>query len=128
MFLLTTSIGSHPFRSLDTLPLLVANRGARSNAPGMIEPTTGLPLPPDAIEKGPAPGSGNGILVYEVPRGRELAATELRTSVSSAGWKIDSDETSPRGSVRIVLSKGGTIVKVSVAGDSTRASLIVTLP
>jgi hypothetical protein len=88
----------------------------------------GFPMPKDATEEGPAPGGGGKIIVFSIPRGRGDVAEELRALVKADGWSLDSDETSPRGSIRMAVTKGGTTIKASVAGDETRSQLILTVP
>jgi hypothetical protein len=87
----------------------------------------GLPLPKDAVSQGNAPGGGGKIVVYGVPRSIAAAYAELKELLAKDGWKIDSEEKSPRGTVRMVVSKDKTI-KVSIAGEGDKASFIITLP
>jgi hypothetical protein len=89
---------------------------------------SGFPLPKDATGGAAAPGGGGKIVVYDVPRGRDAVAAEVKQLLAKDGWKLDSEQTSPRGSVRLVASKAGTVVKASLAGDAQRAALILTLP
>jgi hypothetical protein len=66
--------------------------------------------------------------MYEVPRSRDAVAAEIRVLLTQDGWTTDASELSPRGSVRLTASKDGKTVKASVAGDASRAALILTLP
>lgn len=88
----------------------------------------GFPLPVDAGEGEPAPGGGGKILVYKVPRGSKVIAAEQRGFLKKEGWTIDSDETSPRGAIRLTVSKGEVKIKASITGDEKQAAIIVTLP
>jgi hypothetical protein len=88
----------------------------------------GFPLPADATDEGPAPGGGGKILTYDVPRGRDIVAEDLRKLLQSDGWRLDEDELSPRGSIRITTTKDGATFKVSIAGDGERSKIILTVP
>lgn len=88
----------------------------------------GFPLPRDAKAAGEAPGGGGKNLVYEVARGRDAVVSEMRQLLKKDGWKITSDEKSPRGSVRLTVTKGGTTIKASVAGEGEKSGIILTLP
>jgi hypothetical protein len=93
-----------------------------------IEGPHGFPLPKDAVEGGEVPGGGGKVRVYEVPRGREAAAAEERKLLAAAGWKITSDELSPKGTVRLTTEKKGVVIGASIAGTDKKASIILTLP
>gem|GEM_PF-6066259 len=88
----------------------------------------GFPLPSGATGGSGAPGGGGKIVMYEVPRSRDAVAAEVRVLLTQDGWTTDASELSPRGSVRLTASKDGKTVKASVAGDASRAALILTLP
>ncbi len=89
---------------------------------------SGIPLPKDAKSTGAAPGGAGKIVTYDVQRGRDAVAKELEELLRKDGWKVDSNEKSPRGSVRMTVSKDKTVVKLSLAGDATRCAIILTLP
>ncbi len=91
-----------------------------------------FPIPKDATGGDAAPGGGGKILMYKVPRGKLVVATEVKASLTKAGWKITNDGTaSPSGrSIRMeVTSKSGKAYKVSFTGvDDTQSAIILTLP
>jgi hypothetical protein len=93
-----------------------------------LEGPGGFPLPADGESKGEAPGGGGKIVVYEFPRGRDEVAAELEALVKSEGFTVDGNDKSPKGSIRMTMSKDGKTFKASVAGDATRSAIIITLP
>lgn len=106
-------------------PITSETPEAPNAAPVFVAGPGGLPLPLDATEK-PMPG---GILMFEVPRGREDVGFELKALLAADGWTIDSEEVSPRlAALRLKVSKDGKTIDARVAGDDTRAGIIVTLP
>jgi hypothetical protein len=91
-----------------------------------------FPIPKDATGGESAPGGGGKILMYKVPRGKLVVATEVKESLTKGGWKITNDGTaSPSGrSIRVeVTSKSGKLYKVSFTGvDDKESAIILTLP
>ncbi|MBA2544500.1 MAG: hypothetical protein H0V17_32960 [Deltaproteobacteria bacterium] len=91
-----------------------------------------FPIPKDATGGDAAPGGGGKILMYKVPRGKAAVATEVKESLTKAGWKITNDGTaSPSGrSIRVeVTSKSGKLYKASFTGvDDKESAIILTLP
>jgi hypothetical protein len=115
------------------LALLIGLVGLATPASAQDEPKSkagpkGFPLPADAGEGAPAPGGGDKILVFKVPRGAKVIADEERGFLKKEGWTIDSDETSPRGAIRLQVTKGDVKIKASITGDDKQAAIIVTLP
>ncbi len=108
------------------LPLGTAWAGAA--AVDAVDGPHGFPLPKDAVEGGEVPGGGGKVRVYEVPRGRDAAAAQQRKLLAEAGWKITSDEVSPKGTVRLTTEKKGVVIGASIAGTDKKASIILTLP
>lgn len=88
----------------------------------------GLPLPLDSGPPESAPGGGGKILTYQIPRGVKLVVKEQREFLKQESWTIDSDETSPRGALRLVVTKNGTTIKLSMLGDDRKTAFVVTLP
>jgi len=112
-----------------SLVLLVLAALLTAAAPAdSIEGPHGFPLPKDAVEGGEVPGGGGKVRVYEVPRGREAAAAEERKLLAAGGWKITTDEVSPRGTIRLTTEKKGVVIGASIAGTDKKASIILTLP
>jgi hypothetical protein len=83
----------------------------------------GVPLPLDADDGEAAPA---GMTIFKVPRGKLVVADELRVILKEAGWEILSEETSPRGAIRIDVRKAGeTPAMLRLTGDDTQTALIV---
>jgi len=101
---------------------------------GAIQPMTfqpgpdGFPLPLDADEGTAVPEGGGKITVYKVPRGKTVIADELKANVIADGWTIDAEEVSPRGAIRLDISKDGKSFKARMTGDDTQTALILTVP
>lgn len=91
-----------------------------------------FPIPKDATGGDSAPGGGGKILMYKVPRGKLVVATEVKDALTKSGWKITNDGTaSPSGrSIRMeVTSKSGKVYKASFTGvDDKESAIILTLP
>ncbi len=88
-----------------------------------------FPMPKDASESmSPGMSVGDMIKTYEVPRSKEIVSAEERQLIEAAGWKILSDELSPRGTLRLKVEKNGVKIAVSVTGTSDRTAIIVTFP
>lgn len=101
--------------------------------PPPVPSTTGEEVPgfpglfvPSGGQGGPPPHGGTDMVVYEYPLARDALAAAARAVLAQHGWTIDSDETSPRGSVRMVVTRGQSTVDLRVAGEGERAALIVT--
>jgi hypothetical protein len=118
---MTTTMRSILQKSVAALALVFA-----LNA--VAELPASFPLPKDAGKSEAAPGGGGKIQVFEVPRGKDAVLAELRRGLATGGWELVSDETSPRGAVRLQIKRENTTLKVSLTGDATRTALIVTLP
>jgi hypothetical protein len=89
----------------------------------------GFPLPVDATPSTQPGMNVDSIKSFMVPRGREVAAAEVKALLVERGWTIDSEDVSPRGSIRLATTdKEGKQFKVSFAGDDTQAAIIITLP
>ena len=74
---------------------------------------------------GPPPHGGNDMVVYQYPMPVDPLNAGLRSLLDAHGWTIDSDETSPRGSIRLTVSKGDTTYDVRIAGEGGTASIIL---
>lgn len=85
-------------------------------------------IPKDATGGGSQPGGGGKILMYEVARGQDAVVAEVKDLLKKAKATISKEEKSPRGTVRLEVSDGGKLFKVSVTGDADRSAIIVTLP
>lgn len=91
-------------------------------------PAEAFPIPKDAAAPGDAPGGGGKIKTYEVARPKDAVLTELRDALKKGGWTIAKDEASPRGAVRLEVTKGGKTWKASVVGDAAKTVIVLTLP
>jgi len=88
-----------------------------------------FPVPRDAKPPTAAKGGGGRIQTYEIPRGKDAVAAEVRADLKAAGWEITSDQVSPNGgAIRLVVKKGSEVWRASLSGDATRTALIVTSP
>lgn len=88
----------------------------------------GFPLPADAGEPESAGGGGGKILVFKVPRGRDAVVADQKALLAKGGYAIDDENTSPKGALRLTVSKGGKTFKVSILGDDTQTGIILTVP
>jgi hypothetical protein len=88
----------------------------------------GFPLPLDADDGTPVPEGGGKLTVFKVPRGKTVVADELKATVIADGWTIDAEEVSPRGAIRLDISKDGKSFKARMTGDDTQTALILTVP
>lgn len=88
-----------------------------------------FPLPKDAGAPSAAPGGGGKISVYQVPRGRDVVAAEVRDALKQSGFTLVKDDPSPSGrAIRLEAKKGDKTYKVSFTGDATKTALILTSP
>ena len=88
----------------------------------------GFPLPLDAEDAGAAPGGGGKIVIFKVGRPSDAVIAEVKTLAQKDGWKLDSEEKSPKGATRWMWSKDGTIVGTRLVGDGAQTAIIVTAP
>ena len=126
-----SACGTSALSVCDSLPAsgTVAESASRSqDEPNFKAGPKGFPLPLDSGEAKEAEGGGGKILTYQVPRGSELVVKELRGFLKQEAWVIDSDKTSPRGAIRLVVTKNNTTIKVSIVGDERQTVLVLTLP
>lgn len=85
----------------------------------------GIPIPLDADDGQPASGASM-ITVFKVPRGKLVVAEEMRAILAEVGWEIAGEEVSPRGAIRLELTKAGeTSVMLRMTGDDAQTALIV---
>jgi hypothetical protein len=91
--------------------------------------THDFPVPKDATGGDSQPGGGGKILMYKIPRGRDVVVTEAKEALGKGGWKIEKESKSPNGSsIRMEIKKGDKLYKASFTGDATQCALILTLP
>jgi len=136
--LLFTACGGAPARTPltpetppDTAPDTGPDTGPdpAPDAPSTFKPgPDGFPLPLDADDGAAVPEGGGRITVFKVPRGKVAVADELKAMLATAGWTIDAEEVSPRGAIRLDVSKDGRVFKARLTGDDSQAALIITAP
>lgn len=115
--------------ALTTSPALALADTPAKPAPTKPAPKADtFPLPKDATVSKAMPGGGK-IQAYEVPRGRDAVVTEVKALLAKGGFTITKDDKSPSGrAVRLEVTKGDKLYKVSFTGDDTRAAIILTNP
>ena len=112
-----------------TTPSAVPEKAPEKDpAPAAKVGPEGFPLPADAGEPESAGGGGGKILVFKVPRGRDAVVADQKALLAKGGYSIDDENTSPKGALRLTVSKGGKTFKVSILGDATQTGIILTLP
>jgi hypothetical protein len=120
LLLLTAALGATTARA-DKTPAPAPPAAAKADA--------AFPVPKDAVGPENAPGADGKIVVYQVPRGRDVVIAEVVKALEAGGWTIGKNAGSPSGrAVRLEVAKGETRYKASFTGDATRTSLILTLP
>lgn len=86
----------------------------------------GLRIPAGGVDRGAQPGGGGRIVLYTYSIPKTSLDTLTRQQLKADGWAIVSDQRSPRGTVRLVVSKGGAQVRISVTGHGPQSALILT--
>ncbi|MFT5353906.1 MAG: hypothetical protein ACI9KE_001106 [Polyangiales bacterium] len=96
-------------------------------APSGVEvPGFGGFLVPEGGSGGPPPHGGTSMVVYQYAMSPDALSAALRATMAANNWRIESDETSPRGSVRLSVTDGTTSLDVRVVGQGEQASAIIT--
>ena len=131
--LVMLACGSNTPAPAEPKPEASASTVASVSTPPPEAPTTkegpaGFPIPKDADAGADAPGGGGKITVYKVPRGRDPVIADVKAALAKGGWKIDDEQLSPKGALRMTVSKGGVVVKASILGDDNQTGIIVTAP
>lgn len=119
-----------PKTEAPTTPSAVASGKAAPNetTPAAKAGPEGFPLPADAGEPEAAAGGGGKIVVFKVPRGRDAVIADEKALLASGGYTIEDENTSPKGALRLTVSKGGKVFKVSILGDASQTGIILTVP
>jgi hypothetical protein len=97
---------------------------AASGSPVEVAGFFGLKVPSGGTSSAP-PHGGTSMVIYRYMTSRETLATQLKQTLDAEKWKVDEEAKSPRGSVRMKVSKGGNSLRLSIAGVGTQAALII---
>jgi hypothetical protein len=99
---------------------------APAPAPGIEVP--GFPgfFVPEGGMGGPPPHGGTDMVGYQYTMSRDALNTAMLATMAAHGWTVQSEEVSPRGSIRRVVVNGQTTIDLRIAGEGDAAAIIIT--